>query len=540
MIRRTLVGVVVAGIVASLSPGSVAAQTASTITGQGRTFTVTRDVPFSTIVATFTDPNPGQIATTATYVDRVYRDLFGRPADSAGASWWAGRLDAGVPRTTFTNALVSTSEWANAVVRSAYQELLGRAAGGGETGPWAGAIVHGSQVLDVRAMLLGSDEFLNAHGGTVDGFIDGLWQVVLGRPADSGARSWMHSLLDAGANRAVAARAVLVTGEAWARRVDSWYRALLARSAASSDEGYWVQVLTHSTPEQALPVTIAASDEYVARLPNDYSATVTWGNGTPAPGRVAFADGHTLVVVAGNRLPVNGTAPVTVDLTRKGGSPVRATGQVTVEGARNERFVSGVAEDLLGYALDPGSISYWMPSLLSGGRAARTRVAQTFVGSPDGRLRAVTSVFSAYLGRNAGAGSWVSVAGQQGIVAVRVGVLSSDEFVRDSGGTDDAWADALYQKVLGRPAGDAGRAYVSSLLAAGQPRWVVARAILGSDEAHADLLNDVYQALLHRAPSSAEQATFVSWMRTSVSEESLQAIVAGSREYFDAYPMSDA
>jgi hypothetical protein len=542
MLRRTLVGAVAAAVLGSSSLAPAVAQDSGSLSGQARTFTVTRDVPFTTVVATFTDPQPGDIADTAAYVDHVYRDLLGRPVDAPGGRWWVAALDGGLARPAVTPAVVSSREWAGAVVRSAYQEILGRAAASGETGPWADAIVHGSQVSDVRALLLGSDEFLRHHGGTVDGFVDGLWQTVLGRPVDDSGRAWVQSMLAAGSGRAGAAHAVLVTAEAWGRRVEAWYQALLGRSAGAGGRGYWVPVLTSGTPEQAVPVAITASNEYVSHLPNDYVATIGWGDAPVALARVRHGAGDTIEVVSGNRLPVDGTAPVTVNLAKDGGDPVTVTGKVTVEGPRNERFVTGLAQDLLGYPLTGAGATYWTPWLLSGGRAARTRVAQGFVASSDGRLRAVVSIFDAYLGRTpdaSGAAPWVATAGKQGLLAVRVGLLSSDEFVRKSGGTNDAWADALYQKVLGRPAGDAGRAYVGNLLASGQARWMVARAILGSDEAHADLLHDVYQAVLTRAPGAGEQALFVSWMRTSVSEERLQAILAGSLEYFDAFPASD-
>jgi hypothetical protein len=45
------------------------------------------------------------------FVDQLYTDLFGRPADSGGRAFWTARLDAGVPRSQILLSLVESSRY---------------------------------------------------------------------------------------------------------------------------------------------------------------------------------------------------------------------------------------------------------------------------------------------------------------------------------------------------------------------------------------------------------------------------------------------
>jgi len=50
-----------------------------------------------------------------------------------------------------------------------------------ELSGWVSLMNRGSGPEDIEASILGSDEFLNAHGGTPEGLARGLFDEVLGR-----------------------------------------------------------------------------------------------------------------------------------------------------------------------------------------------------------------------------------------------------------------------------------------------------------------------------------------------------------------------
>jgi len=67
------------------------------------------------------------------------------------------------------------------LVQSWYQHYLHRSGNVNELSGWVSLMNRGSGPEDIEASILGSDEFLNAHGGTPEGLARGLFDEVLGR-----------------------------------------------------------------------------------------------------------------------------------------------------------------------------------------------------------------------------------------------------------------------------------------------------------------------------------------------------------------------
>ena len=129
----------------------------------------------------------------------------------------------------------------------------------------------GTTDADVKAAILGSDEFYAAQGGTPRGFVAALYVDLLDRPADPGGLTYWSNLVQAGAtSRANVVAAILGSPEAKATQVAEWFRDDLGRNASiaalKADPGVqaWAQFLMAGMSDEAAHALILASPEYLA------------------------------------------------------------------------------------------------------------------------------------------------------------------------------------------------------------------------------------------------------------------------------------
>ncbi len=60
-------------------------------------------------------PVGGRFPTVERFVDQAYLDVFGRPADPAGLTYWTGRIEAGASSAALYQELVASPEFAGTV-----------------------------------------------------------------------------------------------------------------------------------------------------------------------------------------------------------------------------------------------------------------------------------------------------------------------------------------------------------------------------------------------------------------------------------------
>ena len=96
------------------------------------------------------------------WVDALYVDNVGRPADSGGRQYWLDRLDAGVSRTLVAAGFYLSDEALGHRVDGYFQEALGRNPSAGER---VGSVATVRRVGErgLRAQLWGSDEVFERY-----------------------------------------------------------------------------------------------------------------------------------------------------------------------------------------------------------------------------------------------------------------------------------------------------------------------------------------------------------------------------------------
>ncbi len=194
--------------------------------------------------------------TDAGFVNRLYQSLLGRDAEPAGLNGWVTQLQKGATREQVATALESTTEALQTEVARWYQTDLGRTAtlanlktdSGVQS--WVARLQQGMSVTIVHAQLLSVPEFYDQAGDTDAGFVNRLYQSLLGRDAElAGLNGWVTQL-QKGATRQQVAIALESTTEALQTEVARWYQTDLGRTVTlanlKADSGVqsWVSQLS--------------------------------------------------------------------------------------------------------------------------------------------------------------------------------------------------------------------------------------------------------------------------------------------------------
>jgi hypothetical protein len=203
------------------------------------------------VQATLTGPNGTVIATSVATVTAalatqsqavvaaLYLDLLGRSADQAGLTNFSSQMAAGVPISAIVTALESSGEYQTAVINSLYQKYLGR-----PVDPTGLAIflplLKSSGPEVVAAAIIGSQEFYNNAGGTALGFVQALYQTVLGRAPDPSAMN-LVTAVNFGIPLEQIALAVLKSPEAAQDAVQQDFLQFLGRVADAAGLAFWTQ-----------------------------------------------------------------------------------------------------------------------------------------------------------------------------------------------------------------------------------------------------------------------------------------------------------
>lgn len=289
----------------------------------------------------------------ARLVDAAVRDLLGRPSTDADHERWTERLDDGsLRRSAFAADVARTPEWTRVVVSDLYVKILGRPAEPAGRDFWADRLVRGQRTADLAADLYASAEFFNAAGGTVEGYVEAVYQNILERAADAEGKAYWVARLGSGSRKPIA-RSFFLTVESNAKRVDVLYAKLLDRAPDAGGRTYWAQRLVRED-DIALAGLLTASQEYFAAAQTRSSG----GSATTVAGAVVYVrpaltaltaltiagDGSgSVTLAAGTALPAGGTPIVASDPTNP---PGFALGRVRSVTGRTVAFDAAELDDV--------------------------------------------------------------------------------------------------------------------------------------------------------------------------------------------------
>lgn len=151
--------------------------------------------------------------TNAAFVNQLYLNVLGRPADAAGAQFWGGSLASGASRGAVlasfaesqenkANTISTAGDPNNAEVFRLYGAALGRAPDAGGQAFWAASLKNLGTPSQVAQSLVISAEFLQTYGNlSPSDFVSTLYQNVLHRAADSAGQQFWTNALQSGTSR---------------------------------------------------------------------------------------------------------------------------------------------------------------------------------------------------------------------------------------------------------------------------------------------------------------------------------------------------
>lgn len=236
------------------------------------------------------------------YVTQVYSDLFHRSVDSTGLATWTTALTTGTPRVEVANSITGSDEYRSGLIRGAYQRYLGREPEPAGLAFWLAEMTTGRTITAMEAGFLASDEYYLRSGNSDSGWVSALYRAVLDRsaaPEEVGfwvARSHL-------VGRSSVAQGFLLSDEHLTTVVDGYYVQLLGRHIDLTGRATWVGLLQNGVRLEAIIGSIIASDEYWGRATSGPAVTPPSPPSPPTPAVTAASS----IVRAGAPLTVSGS-----------------------------------------------------------------------------------------------------------------------------------------------------------------------------------------------------------------------------------------
>ena len=212
-------------------------------------------------------------ASDVRWISWLHRTFTGADPSLAAVGPWLPRLADGEPYRDLTRAIATSPNASRRTAADLAVQILHRSGSANELSAWAGLVgTAGPDAAAVR--FLASDEVYSRSGGTPAGWIDAVYQDLMGRSADAGGLAYWAERLTAGANREQVAAGVWWSLGAVQARVTALYRQTLDRPADGSGLTYWSGRLP-AIGTRGVAVELAAGPAGWARAQVAFDASAT-------------------------------------------------------------------------------------------------------------------------------------------------------------------------------------------------------------------------------------------------------------------------
>ncbi len=220
-------------------------------------------------------PQPVDTSANALYVDQLFLQLLGRQAEDAAVAGFTSFLDNYVgnrfltpqqnqqaARRQVVQIIQSSVEYRSNEVQSLYESILNRDAEPSGLAAWVNFLGAGGTQQQVEVEIMGSAEFVAAHGGTAAGFVIAVYSDILGRTPDpAGGASWVN-MLNAGGSTESVVQAILRSSEAATLTAGDLYANFLNRQPDTGGQAFVVNSIVSGSSSESLVLFIVSSQEF--------------------------------------------------------------------------------------------------------------------------------------------------------------------------------------------------------------------------------------------------------------------------------------
>jgi uncharacterized repeat protein (TIGR02543 family) len=263
------------------------------------------------------------------FLTNLYRDVLERPIDPLSLAVLAPKLNAGTPAKDIALGVLQGLEYRTLLIRGFYTTFLHRAPSPAELTAGLAQLGAGVGDEDFEATLLGSGEYLSTRGGgTNDGFLDALFQDLLGRTPSSSERGTLRTAIENATPRSQIAKRILTSSEAKTRIVKGFFSAFLNRQPTQAELNTYLAQLDAGASPENVAATVLGSLEYVGKA-GEYQGNVRWADGATSPGTLAHA-GKRCMITATHTYTKPGNRLVMVDVLAPDGGKTTLTRRLHV------------------------------------------------------------------------------------------------------------------------------------------------------------------------------------------------------------------
>jgi hypothetical protein len=195
------------------------------------------------------------------WINQIYIDLLGRPADAAALATFGGLLTGGTPRSTVASIVLTSTEYRTRLLTGFFATFLRRAPSAAEVSFWLPAFAASLTDEQIETQITASPEYFALAGGTNAGWISRIYNDVLGRSPSAAESSAFAALLGT-SSRTTVGLAILNSNEAITRRVQQYYPRFLRRSATPSETTAFVSAISGGGTDEQVIALIVGADEY--------------------------------------------------------------------------------------------------------------------------------------------------------------------------------------------------------------------------------------------------------------------------------------
>jgi hypothetical protein len=196
------------------------------------------------------------------WINQLYIDLLGRPADAAALSTLNGLLAGGATRASVAAVVLNSAEYRQRLLTDFYSTFLHRPISAAEVSFWAPAFASGMTDEQIEAQILASPEYFALGNSSNSSWINRVFNEVLGR-APSGAETSAYLTLLGSNSRLSVALSILNSLETANHRVQLAFPRFLHRSPTALETSAFVAQLQGGVTDEQFLAQLLASDEYV-------------------------------------------------------------------------------------------------------------------------------------------------------------------------------------------------------------------------------------------------------------------------------------